>query len=88
MSIKNLLLRGSRLKNGSWAVGIVVSTGKDTKIMKNANQGTNKLTSVDDRLNKYMILVFMVQLMLCVIVSELLRQECNSQFNLSEYLTD
>lgn len=52
MNIKNLLLRGSRLKNGSWAVGIVVSTGKDTKIMKNANQGTNKLTSVDDRLNK------------------------------------
>ena len=36
---KNLLLRGSKLKNVKWAIGITVYTGVDTKVMKNSEEG-------------------------------------------------
>jgi len=52
-NIKNLLLRGSRIKNLEWVVGVVVYTGQDTKIMKNADQGKNKLSNIDQKCNRY-----------------------------------
>ena len=36
ITINNLLLRGCTLRNTKWAIGIVVFTGDDTKIMLNA----------------------------------------------------
>jgi len=35
LQINNLLLRGTKLKNTSWVVGIVVYSGKDCKISMN-----------------------------------------------------
>jgi magnesium-transporting ATPase (P-type) len=34
---KNLLLRGTKLKNVEWVLGVVVYAGVDSKIMKNAD---------------------------------------------------
>jgi len=39
LTAKNLLLRGSKLKNVEWVVGLVVYTGEDTKSMKNGGKG-------------------------------------------------
>jgi len=44
---KNLLLRGARLKNTEWAVGIAVYTGVDTKIMKNAEKSSTKSSKIE-----------------------------------------
>jgi phospholipid-transporting ATPase len=38
----NVLLRGSSLKNTRWALGLVVYTGKETKIVKNARSAPSK----------------------------------------------
>ena len=35
LSRENMLLRGIQLRNTSWAVGVVIATGEDTKILKN-----------------------------------------------------
>lgn len=36
LGIKEFLLRGAQLKNTRWIVGIVVYTGKDSKLLQNA----------------------------------------------------
>jgi len=36
LSVENLLLRGSSLRNTDWVIGVVVYTGHDTRIMRNS----------------------------------------------------
>jgi phospholipid-translocating ATPase len=43
-NVKNFLYRGSVLKNTAWIIGVVAYTGKQTKIMMNAEEGKNKDT--------------------------------------------
>ncbi|CAI5496802.1 unnamed protein product [Closterium sp. Naga37s-1] len=47
----NILLRGSRLRNTKWAVGIVVYTGRETKIMMNSTDPPSKRSFVEKRLD-------------------------------------
>jgi magnesium-transporting ATPase (P-type) len=65
--INNVLLRGGRLKNVDWVWGLVIYTGKDTKIMKNIKQGSLKLSSIDTKLNKIVIYILIIVIFLCVI---------------------
>jgi len=44
---KQLLLRGAFLRNTEWILGIVVYTGMDTKIMKNAEAGKAKTSDMN-----------------------------------------
>lgn len=55
---KNLLLRGSKLKNTEWVVGIVVYTGNDTKIMKNAEPSKPKLSKIELKTNYSILYIF------------------------------
>ena len=54
----NLLLRGSTLKNTNWAVGVVVFTGVDTKLMMNSKAAPHKRSNVELRVNRYLVIVF------------------------------
>lgn len=38
LSIENVLLRGAKLKNSGWVVGVVVATGTDARIFRNILQ--------------------------------------------------
>ncbi len=65
-SIKNLLLKGSILKNTEFIEGIVIYTGHNTKIMKNAKKPPIKISNVLHLMNKLLISVFVFQLLICV----------------------
>jgi magnesium-transporting ATPase (P-type) len=56
---KHLILRGARLKNVKWVIGIVVYTGKDTKIMRNSDEGKPKMSNIDLKTN-YLILYILL----------------------------
>jgi len=56
---KHLVLRGSRLKNVKWVLGVTVYTGQDTKIMRNADEGKPKVSNIDRKTN---ILIFYILL--------------------------
>jgi phospholipid-translocating P-type ATPase (flippase) len=64
---KNFLYKGTTLKDTDWAVGCVVYTGKETKIMMNINKSSGKTSHLEMTINKLMILIFLIQILLCVI---------------------
>ena len=58
---KNLLLKGAKLRNTEWIVGIIIYTGHNCKIMKNAKDPVLKMSSLEKLLNKLLIGIFICQ---------------------------
>ena len=71
---KQLLLKGAKLKNTAWVVGIVVYSGLNCKIMKNAKEPIPKYSSVEKLMNVALIYVFVFQTILCIL-SAILREQ-------------
>lgn len=65
-----LLLRGATLRNTPWVHGLVVFTGHETKLMRNATGTPIKKTDVERRLN-YMILMLGAILITLSIISSI-----------------
>ena len=51
LSADNVLLRGSTLRNAKWALGVVVFTGGDTKLMRNAARAPRKTSRLERHMN-------------------------------------
>ena len=67
LDAKNLLLKGARLKNTEWVLGIIIYTGHNCKLMKNAKEPLIKMSSVEKLLNKLLVGIFLLQVVLSVI---------------------
>ena len=67
LDAKQLLLKGAKLKNTRWIIGIVVYTGHNCKIMKNAKEPRTKFSSVESLMNKGLFLIFGLQGILCLL---------------------
>ena len=67
LDAKQLLLKGAKLRNTSWIIGIIVYTGHNCKIMKNSKDPVNKFSSVELLMNKALIFIFILQAILCAI---------------------
>ena len=64
---KQLLLKGAKLKNTKWIIGIVVYTGHNCKLMKNAKEPRTKFSSVEALMNKGLVFIFIIQAILCLL---------------------
>lgn len=64
-----LLLRGAGLKNTQWIYGLVITTGHETKLMRNATAAPIKKTSVEKIINLQIIALFCVLIVLSTISS-------------------
>jgi phospholipid-translocating ATPase len=69
ISIDNVLLRGCNLRNTEWALGVVVFTGHDTKIMMNAGITPSKRPRIARELNFNVICNLGVLLVMCLITA-------------------
>jgi phospholipid-transporting ATPase len=49
------MLRGAFLRNTKWILGVVVYTGDDTKIMRNAEPSRVKQSNIELLMNSYTI---------------------------------
>lgn len=78
VKIKNFLYKGTMLKNTKWAVGLVVYTGKDTKIILNSQKGAGKQSHLEAYVNYLIGMIFLIQIILCFILSV-----CSSGWNSS-----
>jgi len=80
-----LLLRGATLRNTPWIHGVVIFTGHETKLMRNATATPIKRTAVERMVNVQIIMLVSILLALSVISStgDVIKQvgksfDCNS----------
>ena len=69
LDAKQLLLKGAKLKNTKWIIGIVVYTGHNCKLMKNAKEPRTKFSSVEALMNKGLVIIFILQAILCILAA-------------------
>ena len=84
LSAKQLLLKGAKLKNTPWVVGIVVYVGHDCKIMKNAKDPVTKYSSLERLMNLGLVIIFIIQAILCIIAA-ILRGTYYNHNNLDDF---
>ena len=77
-----MLLRGSRLKNVEWAVGLVVFTGENTVIMKNSSTPFTKISNIEIKVNNIILIILCIDIACCLISAGYNYYHCsrNSQF--------
>lgn len=73
LDISNLLLRASRLRNTTQIFGLVVHTGRDTKLAHNSQVKANKFSSTESKVNMFLLIAFLI-LVLMSLVSAILYQ--------------
>ncbi|XP_053687798.1 phospholipid-transporting ATPase IF isoform X2 [Sabethes cyaneus] len=76
---ENLLLRGSRLKNTEWAIGCAVYTGQNTKLALNSKMTSNKMSSSEGYINRY--LVFFLVLLVAIVTVSFFMKRYNDRYH-------
>ena len=61
-----ILYKGALLKNTEWVLGIVLYTGMNNKIILNSEKPRMKLSQIEKRMSRYLIWIFIVQVILCL----------------------
>ena len=91
LNINNVLLRCCTVRNTDYVIGLVVNTGRDTKVMQGQSEPPLKASSLDRGINYLMAGIIVTQLCLCFIAT-LLRtfydQEIESHWYAHETLGD
>ena len=67
LNADNIFLRGAGLRNTERAYGMVLFTGKETKLMKNASEKRHKMSNIDIVTNHQIGFIFLTQVTLCLI---------------------
>ena len=65
LSMDNILLRGCRLKNSSYVIGVALYAGGDSRIMKNTRRAPYKTGAFDRFLNIQIAVLIILQTALC-----------------------
>ena len=66
LGMKQLLLRGCVIKNTGKTYGIVVYTGRDTKIVLNSKKPPSKVSNVLRQMNRLLYSIFFLQIAICL----------------------
>lgn len=64
-----LLLRGATLRNTPWIHGVVVFTGHETKLMRNATATPIKTTAVERMVNRQILMLVVILICLSIVSS-------------------
>ncbi|XP_078481607.1 putative phospholipid-transporting ATPase IA isoform X1 [Ciona intestinalis] len=82
-----ILLRGAMLRNTKWIFGVVVYTGHESKLMKNANRAPLKMSNVDRTTNMqiwFLMAVLIVISLASAIGSEVWKKETTQRWYLND----
>ncbi|XP_071692834.1 probable phospholipid-transporting ATPase 8 [Rutidosis leptorrhynchoides] len=85
LSIKQLLLRDSKLRNTEYVYGVVIFTGHDTKVMKNATDPPSKRSKIERRMDKIIYILFSTLISISFIGSIFFGIRTNRDLNHGSY---
>ena len=85
LGLNNMAFRGTQLKNTEFVYGCALYTGADTKMSQNSRSTSNKFSSVEVKMNKY-LLFFLLVVFLEVLVSTLLDFYIGKRFKVKIHL--
>ena len=77
ISERQMLLKGSILKNTNWIAGFVLYTGMNNKIILNSKRPRTKISLIEKKMNEYLIGIFFLLIILCIICSILHAKKYN-----------
>lgn len=85
LTMNNFLPRGCVIKNTSDVIGLVVYTGHETKIMKNTKFRIFKESTLEKKMNKYILVLVLVLLLVLIVISlySVLKRKVNGDFILA-----
>ena len=69
VTINEMLLRGCSIRNTTWVLGLVVFTGKDTKIMLNGGDTPSKRSKIEKETNFNVLVNFVVLISMCTVTA-------------------
>ncbi|DAZ98689.1 TPA: hypothetical protein N0F65_008815 [Lagenidium giganteum] len=69
ITIENVMLRGMKMCNTKWAIGVVVGAGNDSKLIQNMKAIPSKFSRLDRTANKCIFLIFSVLFVVCCVSS-------------------
>ena len=69
VNIQQFIPRGSSLSNTDWIIGLVVYSGKDTKLMKNMGKNKYKQSHIERSLNIVVLVLVIIQFVFCIILA-------------------
>ena len=64
---EHIILRGCLLKNTTWAYGLVVYAGADTKVFKNSTKAPSKQSQAEKMMNQFVAFLFVMLFIICCI---------------------
>lgn len=81
LSLQQILLRDSKLKNTEYIYGVVVFTGHDTKVMQNATDPPSKRSKIERRMDKIIYILFSTLILISFIGSVFFGIETKNDLN-------
>eukprot|EP01117_Protostelium_nocturnum_P007419 TRINITY_DN2655_c0_g1_i1.p1 TRINITY_DN2655_c0_g1~~TRINITY_DN2655_c0_g1_i1.p1 ORF type:complete len:1150 (+),score=424.12 TRINITY_DN2655_c0_g1_i1:83-3532(+) len=69
LDTKQLLLRGTILRNTPWTYGVIVYAGSDTKLSLNQRNPPSKFSSMDKQMNKVVMGIFAFMATCCLLLA-------------------
>lgn len=67
IGVKNFLFKGAMIRNVDWTLGVVLYTGKDSKIQQNGAEARYKVSTLEQKLHKMIIYLFGFQVILGIV---------------------
>lgn len=77
---ENLLVRGSSVRNTDWVMGIVVNTGRDTKLMQNVKPRPRKNSRLERDTNRHYFMSVVLQIIVVVSLTVEFGNKCEELF--------
>ncbi|KAJ0803482.1 putative P-type phospholipid transporter [Helianthus annuus] len=85
LSLQQVLLRDSKLKNTEYVYGVVIFTGHDTKVMQNATDPPSKRSKIERRMDKIIYILFSTLISISFIGSIFFGIRTNRDLNNGSY---